>query len=413
MKQAVRKKRKKQIKKRNKLSVLFYSFLLVLFILSLLVVVYVNISLPKELNKKIKTILIDNYNPVIYQDDGSFILKLSKKPDQDSEKKLTSMFKEKFGFEVVFKSIATDKNRGINELVFLKNKKRIDGLSSVFIYWDESSDIKIIQENNVKKVVKQNEIGENEKTVNGKKSFKKDQTKIIEKIKENKDEKKSLDKRVAKIAIIIDDAGYAYNSTYDFIKSGIPMTFAYIPGVESDKKIYNLLKNSGYDIMLHVPMEPIKGKEYVEKNAIFTDMKEDDIKNRINSFLKEYPDIVGCNNHMGSKAVKDIRVMNSFFSVIKDNNIFWLDSRTDPETVANSVASMHGVKSYKRDVFLDNEDTESFINESMKKLISIAKKNGYAVGIGHIQSRNLVPVLKEYYENRFSYNIDFVLLKDL
>ena len=47
----------------------------------------------------------------------------------------------------------------------------------------------------------------------------------------------------------------------------------------------------------------------------------------------------------------------------------------------------------------------------MDQLIKEAKQKGSAIGIGHIQTKNLVPVLKEYYNKRDELGIEFVPLK--
>ena len=44
----------------------------------------------------------------------------------------------------------------------------------------------------------------------------------------------------------------------------------------------------------------------------------------------------------------------------------------------------------------------------MVTLIKIAKRRGYAIGIGHLQSDVLIKVLKEYYSRSNELSIEFV-----
>ncbi|MCK5095065.1 MAG: divergent polysaccharide deacetylase family protein, partial [Spirochaetes bacterium] len=51
------------------------------------------------------------------------------------------------------------------------------------------------------------------------------------------------------------------------------------------------------------------------------------------------------------------------------------------------------VDTAKRDIFLDNEDTFSSINAQFEKLKGMAKANGTAIGIGHINKNYTIKVL--------------------
>lgn len=409
-------KKKRRKTKRTSIKVFYFSILLMLLVL-LFTIYYLQFFFPKILNNKIKEFLKEIYKPVLYEENGNIILKFEKKPDENTYKTFCDYLKDRLGLEVELKKVTEDDNKGVYQLVFLKNKRRLNELITVFIFWDD--EIFISEKRGELRIPSNRELNDYEKIEIKKIKVKKDNL-IEHKIDNlNKTEKNKVfyglkdNKKVAKIAIVIDDAGYNYNSTFEFLKSGIPLTFAYIPDIEKDKKIYNLIKECGYDLMLHIPMEPEKGKQYVEKNAIFTNMKEDEIKSKILKYLEEYPDVIGCNNHMGSKAVKDVKVMNTIFDAIKEKNIFWLDSRTTSDGVVGRLATLNSIKFFKRDVFLDNEDEINYIRDSMEKLIKIGKKNGSAIGIGHIQSKNLIPVLKEYYNNKDKLGIQFVSLKDL
>ena len=54
--------------------------------------------------------------------------------------------------------------------------------------------------------------------------------------------------------------------------------------------------------------------------------------------LDSVPGAVGVNNHMGSAATADPRVMRAVAGVLSDRGLFFLDSRTTDATVAERVA---------------------------------------------------------------------------
>ena len=220
-------------------------------------------------------------------------------------------------------------------------------------------------------------------------------------------------KHSTKIAIVLDDAGYNYQSADIFYQSQLPLTFALIPDLPNSYEHYKKINNAGMDVILHIPMEPEKGADFVEKQAILVSMSNQEITEKLKIFFNHYPNAIGMNNHMGSRAVKDFRVVNTILDFAKSRHVFWLDSKTTPASVSYKVAKEKNIKYMERDVFLDNENTEEYAEKAMIQLIKIAKKRGYAIGIGHVQSDKLYPVLEKYREKQDELEIEFVPLADL
>ena len=57
--------------------------------------------------------------------------------------------------------------------------------------------------------------------------------------------------------------------------------------------------------------------------------------------------------------------------------------RTIASSIAGEVAAAYRIPTLTRDVFLDHEQTEEFVNQQFELLIKRAKENGSAIGIGH------------------------------
>lgn len=402
-------------KKNNSLKFLFIFSLI--FVLLCIITFYTIIIFPKVLQKKIKSNLVNIYSPISLQQKDDFILlKLSNKPTKVIQQKAFRSIKENYGLSLKFTKVIASTNKGINKLEFYRNNKIFSGIKRFYIYWNLTNN----------KIIKKHESQIQQKhSTDAKKEFIKIEEDVkvpkntkrssvpINNFKQNISQKTNQVSSFSKIAIIIDDVGYNYNSTYNFLTLGFPVTFAIIPNAIKSKIFYNLFSQYNYDIILHIPMEPLKGRKYVEKNAIFTNMSDKNIKNRINLFFSEYPLAIGANNHMGSKAVTDARVMKDILEVINSNHKIWIDSMTSRYSVTKEISSLLSMHYLERDVFLDNKKDYNYIKTSMNKLILEARKKGYAIGIGHIQSSNLTIVLKEYYNNRNNLHIQFVSLKEI
>ncbi len=150
-----------------------------------------------------------------------------------------------------------------------------------------------------------------------------------------------------------------------------------------------LAKRKGWDLMVHLPMEPETGK--AEKETIRTSDKDSLIRSRVLAALAKVPGAIGLNNHQGSKAMADPRVLRDVLLVVKEKGLFFLDSRTTPATLGESTARALGVPFLSRDVFLDDAAAEAkdpagppgALDAAWERAVSLAASKGEAVVIGH------------------------------
>lgn len=423
--------------KKGKESYAFSYFILItLVFVSTVIVIYAFYMFPRKIAGEIKNSLISVYNPIIFEDsEATILIKLKKKPDNNENYEFYEKINNEYGFETKFEKIAAIDEKGINKITFYKNGRKNADINDVYIYWDEKtiSEEKEIATNNSNNSVEKPKISTDKNTVQKDEKLKeyieikkskemslaKKENPVVEKNNLKIEEKNIVVKKkekpkvesFAKICVIIDDVGYAYGSTEKFLSLGFPLTFAIIPDMPLSDKYYAMITAHNYDVIAHIPMEPQKGRQYVEKNGLFTDMTEGEIKGRVEKIFEKYPKAIGANNHMGSKAVTDGKLMNALIDVLAGNNKIWIDSMTNYNSLSKEMTTIYKMPYYDRDVFLDNEKDVNSIRKSMDRLVYEAKRNKFAIGIGHAQSDNLVLVLKEYYDKRESLGIEFVDIK--
>ena len=82
------------------------------------------------------------------------------------------------------------------------------------------------------------------------------------------------------------------------------------------------------------------------------DLDDDEIRKRVRSYLEILPKAVGANNHMGSRATQDERVMSAVLDELKAAGLFFVDSRTIATSVAYQLAREKLIPTAKRDMFL-------------------------------------------------------------
>ncbi len=197
-----------------------------------------------------------------------------------------------------------------------------------------------------------------------------------------------------KLAIVIDDIGYSKELGEELFKIK-GLTYSILPDLPYSRYFAELANENNKEIMLHIPLEPRDADKYGKsENLITTAMSDAEISKKIEKFISSVPNIKGVNNHMGSKFTENEIKMRVLLEKIKGRNLFFLDSRTSAQSVAYNVAKDMGIKSYKRDIFLDHEVNEEKIREQLLKALDDAMNKGYAVAIGH-PHKETIKVLKE------------------
>lgn len=220
-----------------------------------------------------------------------------------------------------------------------------------------------------------------------------------------------------KIAIVIDDFGYEGQGTNDMLDLKIPITAAIIPFTEHASYEAKLAAAKGKEVIIHMPMEPDKGKaSWLGKKPLMIGLSSEEVDKRVREAMEEIPEAKGMNNHMGSKVMRDDKILTPAFKVLKEKEMFFLDSKTTMNSKGQSVCKELGVPYYGRDIFLDHVQSQQNVENQMEKAASIAKEKGYAIVIGHVgaQGGNItVNGIKNKIHKLENEGIEFVFLSQL
>jgi len=183
--------------------------------------------------------------------------------------------------------------------------------------------------------------------------------------------------------VIFDDAGGSLQDLADIMAIGRPVTVAVLPGLRYSKEVALRARAGSVEVLMHLPLEADNSGRRLGPGGISTDMTDEEIAAIVVADLAAVPGASGVNNHMGSRATADARVMRSVLGVVKDHGLIFVDSMTSGRSVAASLADEMGIPMARRHVFLDNENEPQAIRAQLRSLISIARRRGSAVGIGH------------------------------
>ncbi|HSE62291.1 MAG TPA: divergent polysaccharide deacetylase family protein [Thermoanaerobaculia bacterium] len=188
----------------------------------------------------------------------------------------------------------------------------------------------------------------------------------------------------ARIAIVIDDLGNDREALERIARWPFAVGGAVLPGLPGSADAARRLAASGKEVLLHLPMEP-DGYPLVQPGPGVILRSDDDekIAHTLIDDLASVPGAVGVNNHMGSAATADPRVMRAVVRVLAERGLFLLDSRTSEATVARRVADEAALPAVSRRVFLDAIPKAAAIERAYRELLATAKREGEAIAIGH------------------------------
>ncbi len=185
------------------------------------------------------------------------------------------------------------------------------------------------------------------------------------------------------VAIVIDDMGYDKVVGQRFLDLDLELSFAFLPKAPHAKKLAEIARQHGRDVLLHLPMEPLDRRFDPGPGALYTSMSGREIKAVLDDDLFALPAIIGVNNHMGSRFTAHKAGMVSVLKVVYEKKLFFLDSMTSADSVAYKTAVKMGIKTGRRQVFLDNEKDRIKIRAQIVHLVELARENGEAIAIGH------------------------------
>lgn len=189
----------------------------------------------------------------------------------------------------------------------------------------------------------------------------------------------------AYLAIIIDDFGYDGEGTKEMLALDIPLTAAIMPFSECTEKNCKEVFDAGMEAIIHLPMESKTGKRsWVGTKGVFTDMTADEIKQVTEDAFAAVNTAVGVNNHMGSAIMENREKLEAVMDVVAEKNAVFIDSLTTGKSTGKAVAEEKGVSFLERTMFIDCPGNTEQVVKNIISSAEIAKKNGYAVAIGHV-----------------------------
>ena len=187
---------------------------------------------------------------------------------------------------------------------------------------------------------------------------------------------------VARLAFLIDDLGARVEDVDRLLALALPLSYAVLPYEAQTRQVAARLAARGAEVLCHLPMAAERGED-PGRGALTLGMSAGEIARATAAALDAVPGAVGINNHMGSLLTADAAAMRAMLGVAAERDLFFVDSRTTPDSLAERVAREVGVPTAARDVFLDAERDAPSLAAELERLLALATERGAAIAIAH------------------------------
>ncbi len=205
-----------------------------------------------------------------------------------------------------------------------------------------------------------------------------------------------------KVAIVIDDLGGENQMSQEILHWNVPLTLSILPFTPYSKVLAQQAHQRGKEVILHLPMEPYGYPQTKPgEGVLLQEMEEEKLLRQLSRDLEAVPNIKGVSNHMGSRLMEDPGKVRIIMKELKRRGLFFLDSRTSPQTMGIQIAESIGVRATERNLFLDHSQDPEEIKRQLEKLAQLSLETGSAIGIGHphpstLKSlKEMIPRMKE------------------
>jgi polysaccharide deacetylase 2 family uncharacterized protein YibQ len=186
-----------------------------------------------------------------------------------------------------------------------------------------------------------------------------------------------------KLAILLDDGGQSMELVSRAAALPSEVGIAILPFLPYSVETAAEVHDARHEVWLHLPMEAVGG-ESPGPGALMVGMSADELRTAVDVAINNLPHVVGVNNHMGSKATANLRVMTWVMQELSAMGLAFIDSRTTVDTVAEEAARAQGVPAGRRHIFLDNDRNAAAVRRQLDEAVYRARMEGEIIAVGHL-----------------------------
>ena len=190
--------------------------------------------------------------------------------------------------------------------------------------------------------------------------------------------------KTARIAIIVGGLGIGASVTSEAVtKLPGEISLAFAPyGNDLERQVQNA-RNTGHEILLHLPMEPF---DYPDNDpgpqTLLSSLTPTQNIDRLQWLMSRFTGYVGVMNFMGARLTANEEAVQPILREVSSRGLAYFDDGSSARSRAIGLANAAGLPSARGDVVIDLIQKGSEIDASLAKLEALARERGVAVGVG-------------------------------
>lgn len=208
----------------------------------------------------------------------------------------------------------------------------------------------------------------------------------------------SASDKLPPMVIIIDDFGQTGGELLqDYTKLPSQIAFAILPDLPQTRATAQLADKTGHEVLIHIPMQAENSKISPGKRFLKAGMSLEDVSDLLGDFFVQIPNAIAANNHMGSATTADYSTVLTVLSELREMGLFFVDSATTSKSAVPAAANKLGIKTAKRDIFLDVPDnSDATLISKIQSLGKYKGRNEPIVVITHCHNRDKYVALQKF-----------------
>jgi polysaccharide deacetylase 2 family uncharacterized protein YibQ len=184
------------------------------------------------------------------------------------------------------------------------------------------------------------------------------------------------------VAIVIGGLGVSVSSTADALSKLPPnVTFAFTPYGNDLDNLVARAREKGHEVLLQVPMEP---HDYPDNDpgpqTLLSSLSAEQNVDRLHWLFSRMQGYVGIANFMGSRFTAHDAALAPVLREVSRRGLIYVDDSSSPRSQAAQIAGANKLPFAKADVVIDAVPSAAEIDNALKRLESIARDRGMAVG---------------------------------
>lgn len=225
--------------------------------------------------------------------------------------------------------------------------------------------------------------------------------------------------RRARLALVIDDFGSSRDGVEEMLALDIPFTAAVMPFLDYSVSDAQLAYELGKEVIVHLPMQAHEkdNPAWLGPNPIRITSDTETVRGIVADAMKGIPHAVGANVHMGTECSENPDIVGAVMETLKQEDYFFVDSLTTPNSVCEAVASDMQMSFAERNVFLEAGNKEKdFAVAQLRRAGEIAREHSYALAIGHVGpegGQTTAEAIAEVKDELIEQGIEFVYVSQI